>query len=149
MSSESQDMRPAYEGGQFAPKMSCRLGDFEHHTASALLHLITLLGCCLFHARQRASRLQRGLVCGGSALNVAVHLLLAGGCWSPAISATVHAHLATLPVVRLSGSQVVANALLTAAAAVHFVKLSSKGTVRMLKLGTLSVLALVNILMQG
>ena len=79
--------------------------------AFALLHLIILLGSCLLHARQHASRLQRGLVCGGSALNVAVHLLLGGVCWSPAISAMVHAHLATLPVVRLFGSQVVANAL--------------------------------------
>ena len=69
-------MRPAYEGGQFAPKVSCRFGDFEHHTAFALLHLIILLGFCLLHARQRASRLQCGLVCGGSALHVAVHLLL-------------------------------------------------------------------------
>ena len=118
-------MRPAYEGGQFAPKVSCRFGDFEHHTAFALLHLFTLLGFCLLHARQRASRLQRGLVCGGSALNVAVHLLLGGVCWSPAISAMVHAHLASLPVARLFSSQIVGNALLTAAAAVHFVKLSS------------------------
>ena len=83
-----QDMRPAYEGGQFASKVSCRYGDFEHHTAFALLallHLIILLGFWLLHTLQRASRLQRGLVCGGRALNVAVHLLLGGVCWSPGI----------------------------------------------------------------
>ena len=46
-------------------------------------------------------------------------------------------------------SQLVVNGLLTAASAAHFVKLSPEGAVRVAKLRTLSVLALVNILRQG
>ena len=46
-------------------------------------------------------------------------------------------------------SQLVVNGLLTAASAAHFVKLSPEGAVRVAKLRTLSVLALVNILGQG
>ena len=96
--------------------------------------------------------LQCGITCGGVALNVTVHLLLGGVCWSPATSAVVHADLATsrFPVVRLAvGSQLVVNGLLTAASAAHFARLSSEGAVRTAKLITLSVLALVSILGHG
>ena len=147
MAASLQDRDISYEEAQPAAEESCRLGDTEHHAAFVLLHL-TLLGCFL-HAGQRTPMLHCGIICGGVALNIAVHLLFGGVCWSPALTVTVHAHLATFPIVRLSGSQLALNGLLTAASAAHFVKLSSEGAVRAAKLSTLSLLALVNILGNG
>ena len=129
-------------------EVSCRLGYTEQHAVFALLHLAEL-GCALHFGQCVSGPLHHALVGGGAALNVAFHALLGGVCSSPTVSGLVHAHLATFPVVRLTGSHFVFNGLVSTAFAVHFINLRSEGAARMTKLALVSVLVLVNILVQS
>ena len=141
------DYNISYAEGHAAAEVNCRMGYTEHNAAFALLHLI-LLGCSP-RSTLLGSMLLSGLATGSTAVTVAIHGLLGGVCFSPTISAVVHANFVTFPVVRAGSSVFVVNSLANAAVAAHFVDLKSEGFVRVAKLLTLSVLALVNIVAQG
>ena len=135
------------ESGHPAAEVNCRMGYTEHHVAFALLHL-ALLGYFLHSC---ASGYLRGLISGCAAFNIAYQMLLGGLCWSTTISAVVHAHFMTLPafaVVRLAASHWVANTLVTAAVAAHFVNTKSEGTARVRNLSILGSLGLANSFVQ-
>ena len=130
--------------------VSCRLGHTQHHAVFALLNLAELFCAIHFGQRTSGSHLRRrALIAGSAALNVAFHVLLGGICASPYVSAVVHAHFATFPVIRLAGALFVVNGLVAAAVTAHLVNFESEGAARMAKLGLLAVLALMNILLQG
>lgn len=128
------------ESGHPAAEVNCRMGYTEHHVAFALLHL-ALLGYFLHSC---ASGYLRGLISGCAAFNIAYQMLLGGLCWSPTLSAAAHAHFTTFAVVRLALFQWVANGLVTAVVATHFVNAKSEGTVRVRNLSILGGLGLAN-----
>ena len=117
------------------------MGYTEHHVAFGLAHL-ALLGYWLRSA-QNTSRFLRGVIGGFEVCEVACRAILAGACWSPSISAAVHAQLATFPVLRLGLP--VHRSLVYIALAAHLVNLKSEGMARAVKLVILFVLSAVNI----
>ena len=81
-------------------------------------------------------------------LTMAIHVLQGGMCWSPTISAVVHAHLMAFPVVQLTSSLFVVNGLATAAGSAHFFFFDVQSEVRerIMKLRLVYVLGLANVL---
>ena len=130
-----------------AAEVSCRVGYAELHIAFALLHL-ALLGYVL-RSGQRAPWFLRGLLGGSGVFAVAIHVISGGTCASRTTSAMVHAHFATFPILRISTANIAANAIVCAAVSAHLIVHTSKGAVRVVKLGILTVLALASILLQG
>ena len=147
LNGDALDHHISQEEGSPIAEVSCRVGYTEHHGIFALLHLA--LPVFVLHFKQkRVPRLLSGSIGASAVLTVASYALLGGICWSPTISAVVHAHFASFPVLRLAGLLYALNCVATAAVSSHCVALQSEGTVRKAKLAILSVLALLNILAQ-
>ena len=70
--------------------MTCHFGFTEHHAVFVTLHVAVLIW--FLRASSRSPPLLRALVCSGSAVTWAYHLILAAACVWPWASATLHAN---------------------------------------------------------